>query len=498
MKKVLITFLLLAVAGGLFAQLTVGGSVDMIWVPFQAVNDGDDMMMGAALGRDAPGEGIRTQLTFAGQNEDNTVGFQVQPRFWPYNSALGFGDNAKLWWQPIPQVRLVVGKYVESQLIGNEWDFWFRRFTVGSYNAAVHVFHRFDGNGALLVLTPGDLTIGFNFPYGGTPFNNEQNSMYYETTIWPGGSQQSIAPNFGTGAQEFMRAYQKTQIAVGYKIPDIGLARFQFVGANPNVAADWDDLESIPYTSAINAMRLEAAFRLQAVEGLDLDIGFKYPLPFNESAVKGWNAKDKKWDSDYAIPAKDRKAPGYKWDKDTESWVLDPGTTTGTPASAIPDGTYQAPMTLGVGIIYKTGAFRVDGIITSNFGGKFDIKDEAVIKMGPDLNIHFWPTYNLGPVSSLGNVTLGVDLGFWWKGTQKIEPAMAGAPTIEIKNGIMVGGGVFGTFAYAGGSVNIGLALSVPTKIGETPDPTAADPDNMKDLKSPMVFSIPIMFSYSF
>ena len=473
MKKVLITLLLLAVAGGLFAQgFTISGTMDTIWVPFQAVSDEDNTMMGAAVGRDTNGgAGPRARLFGSAKNEDGTLGLDIQLQFFPY-AGLGFDDNVKVWWQPIPEVRLVVGKYVESQLIGNEWDFWFRRFTVASYNSANTVFDRFDTDGgALLVLTPGDLTIGVNFDYGTKMgFSGYGNSLYGETNIWAGGSQGSLAPRYSDGVNEFGRVMQRTQVAVGYKIQDIGLARIQFRGANPSVGnyftptdKDGNPNAGYGYTSEIKAMKIEAAFRLQAVEGLDLDIGFKFPLPFNESAVKAWYKDDVKWDA-----------------------VDDP--------AKVPEGTYQAPMVIGVGIIYTAGDFRLDGIITSNFGGKADLKDDGVYKMGPDLNVHFWPSYNIGPMSSLGNVTLGADLGFWWKGKAKFESAdTAIAPDYEVENGIMVGGGLWAKFAYAGGSITAGLALSVPTKVGQK-----EESGKTVDVKAPMVFSIPILFGFSF
>ena len=451
MKKALVLLLVLAVAGGVFGQdFNIQGRIDGIWIPFQYVSDGnaDNSMIGAGMGRDTNGgAGVRARFFGSGSNEAGTAGISIQLQFFPFAGGLGFDDNVKFWWQPNPEFRFVLGRMVEDQLMGNQWDFWLRRYTVGSYNASVHIFERFQSDaGALFLFTPGDLTIGVHFKNSTAAFHPGP-SLYYETTIWPGASQSSIVPNFADGANEFGRFIQRTQVSVGYRIADIGLIRAQFVGANPGV--DEAQIEQRG-SAAITAMRIEAAFRFLAVDGLDLDVGFKFPLPFDESAVKAWNEADAKWES-----------------------------PTG---GAVRAGTYKAPMTLGVGLIYNMGDFRINGNITSNFGGGIDYEGGDSYSMGPDFNVHFWPSYNFGRVGDLGTLRLGVDFGVWWKGNAEVK---TGTTTTTIENGIMAGGGIWGDLAIGNGNLRTGLAFSAPTKIRRVGN---------EDYKSWTTFTIPIFW----
>jgi hypothetical protein len=95
-----------------------------------------------------------------------------------------------------------------------------------------------------------------------------------------------------------LNVYKAMQLALGYRIPDVGLARIQFIGSNRNVFR-WGDQNPNSRNKPVdiekklaeglntnhNADILEAAFLYDGYENLKIDVGIKIPLEYKTKAA---------------------------------------------------------------------------------------------------------------------------------------------------------------------------------------------------------------------
>ncbi|MDR1174916.1 MAG: hypothetical protein LBK83_05540 [Treponema sp.] len=478
MKKALVVLLILAVAGGLFAQeFSLSGKVDAWLIPFQYINRDGDSLIGAGLGRDNNGgNGLRGRLF--GEAKTDTLGLRIQLQFYPagasgtsvlssveYDNTLlpdplttesttienfvQFDDFVGVWWKPIDWFQLDVGKFVSDPLRGKIGDgSWMDGVTVMSYDGD-EIFSRFKSNGlnngasgnagVLASFTLGDLFIGALVPnlkaFGPGDYEGFAGGKgnVYETV------------NYADGLSEAGRVYERIQVAVGYTIPDIGLVRAQYVGANSSVT---QAAATGAYTIA--APRIEAAFAFTAVEGLTLDIGGKVPLPIKASSQKSWNTTDLEW----------KKVPG--------------------------DWEAQAPYQVSVGVSYVLDALTINGRVDTKFAGSYDTgaPNSDPVKFGPEVNFHLFPTYDLGIM------VVGLDFGLAWYGETTEDgdaiflPARAGGVAREADGGVRVGGGLYAQKSWGDCTIRGGLAVKAGTEVN--------------GVKEDAIFTIPIVFEYSF
>ena len=479
MKKFLIVLLLLAVAGGAFAQdftFTVQGKVDAEWLPFQYADYDGDGYMGAGLGRDTgDGTPMRAGL-FVAAGTDN-LGLKIQLRF-NSNGSWGLDDNLMVWWKPVPAFELDVGKFVNDPLRGKIGDNWLKGFTLSSYGND-DIFFRFRSQGANIGST-GDTGVLALVNYEGFiagvlfPSLKPWDRVGMDEYASVGGLNAEKERTYvihTNGEDDFGHVYERAQIGVGYNIPDIGLARIQFVGANSRVVDGFDIDDTLDPIWEITlgrfqifTPRLEVAFALTAVDNLTLDIGAKIPFALQGKNIKTWDPSDRKWTKD---ANKDRE------DK------------------------YQLPYQVGVGAQYVIDDLTLVGRIDAKFGGSYDPGIDGVepLKFAPEVNFHIWPKYNLGFMS------VGLDFGLGWYGkyTQDGDTVYASSVidvsgtldpvyTQEIKGGIRAGGGIWVEKAWATGSgtstIRGGLAYRAGTEVN--------------GIKEPGVFSIPVVFDYTF
>jgi hypothetical protein len=461
MKKALVVLLILAVAGGLFGQtFTLSGRVDTWLIPFQYIDRDGDGLMGAGLGRDtAGGNGIRARLF--GEAKTDTLGLKIQLQFYPAEvSSAGFvqpDDNVEVWWKPVDWFQLDVGKFVSDPLRGKVGDgSWMDGLTVMSYDGD-EIFSRFRSQG-LNNGGSGNAGVLASFNFSGfflgallpnlKAFGNTSGSDTFS-----GGGKGNLyeTANYTNGKSAIGREFERIQVGVGYTIPDIGLVRVQYVGANAS------------FTNAISAgvvsggygivtPRIEAAFALTAVQGLTLDIGGKIPLPLNLDSVNTWNAIDYTWE--YMGTDTDAKA--------------------------------QAPYQVSLGAIYKADALTITGRVDAKFGGSYDdgVSGSEPIKLGPEVNFHLFPTYDIGIV------VLGLDFGLAWYGSTTYDGDVIGSSDLpgfadrELNGGVRVGGGLYVQKTWGSCTIRGGLAYSAATEVN--------------GIKEDGVFTIPVVFEYSF
>jgi hypothetical protein len=254
--------------------------------------------------------------------------------------------------------------------------------------------------------------------------------------------------------------YQRIQAGVGYEIQNIGLVRAQFVGANSkgkwNYTYEGDRITGINIKDPlpINAPRIEAAFAYTGMEGLVLDLGLKFWIPVSD------------WTTD-------------EWDPIKQEYIVLDQENTHT-------GSYWKGVQVSLGAGYTAGDIGINGRIDAKFAQSYthdgDYGNDLSLPF--NLNVHLWPSYNLG------FATIGLDFGLEFIGTTTFTQVAAETTDEEYKGGLRVGFGLWLQKAFGPSSIKLGLAYRVGSEFGEK--------DKPGHWKEPGVLSIPIVFDYSF
>jgi hypothetical protein len=236
--------------------------------------------------------------------------------------------------------------------------------------------------------------------------------------------------------------YEKIQVGAGFTIANIGLVRAQYVGAS----YIYKDMNSVEWTNNLNVRRIEAAFAYTGMAGLVVDVGAKIPLSFKNYEVNNYTT----------LPA-----------------------VAGDIVRIEGDVTYQAPFQVSLGAGYTADALDVKGRVDVQFAGSAK-DDNAEYNLGLNINAHLTPSYNLGFAPA------GLDVGFEFLGenTNKDGDVVGKGPNVDgEKGGYRFGVGAWLRKAYGGASIKGGLGLRLGEVNGE---------------KEALVFSVPIIFDYSF
>ena len=263
--KMIFAGLLLGAAVALQAQVTFGGSVDMVIVPLQVVGSYEDevgvehdAVMGAGIGGIGHFGGPRIRLDARAVNADHNIGMRlrVESRAGGTGNPDFRGENfLQAWWSPLDQLRIDAGRFDDDRLRGRIGDDEMAKFTQDMGNQD-HIFSRFRmRNGLMLSVTPVD----------GLLLVGGLRSLVNFDLTYPPREDILIVNNRSDNADP----WRNVTFAAGYTIPDIGLIRAQFIGNRPNAANTARD-------------DLEFAFALTAVDGLLLDLGCTINLFHND------------------------------------------------------------------------------------------------------------------------------------------------------------------------------------------------------------------------
>jgi hypothetical protein len=445
MKKLLaVSIVLTVLSATVFAQVKDGISVGAwgrgTFVPIKAqtAHDGD-AVLGAGVDVNY-GTAPEVKFQIDGTAGEGFAGFRTETTFVDVTNAKA-GDFAELWVKPASWLRVDLGKYLYDELRGKYNNTDYHNYVLPFYKTADDVFRRFssdrngDGTlGALVRLTPVEgLTIGANFngpnPFGSTKtvavYANKDRASHNWTTHKDGvdgsGVLTGINPTTGEPVSYKWEArdfYSNIQIAVGYNIPNIGLARVQYLGAEPSIALSLTALEAAIkngtdyFTNAnVRAPTVQVAFALTAVQDLTVDLGLT--LPFKV-------AFDEKHSQ-----------------------------------SAVADTEYQKPITIALVARYKTGDFAVDGRVDTTLGGSTKVGDADAEKEGLVLQVNLVPSYNLG------FVVAGAELGFAIKGTDSV-----GSTATDDTGGTKFGAGLWLQKNVANGYLKGGFGFQADTQWG--------------------------------
>jgi len=465
MKKLIaISVVLALVTGAAFAQIA-GGMYVNAWgtgtfVPLilqtapkgydgKTVQDEDGVELGmrsfVGVGPEWGGKAIETGFNVGGWSEN--IGFGI--------SMGGFGDNfwssGNIWARPFGNdyLKLTIGDYTDDTLRGKVGvTSAIGGFVMMSYPGGEDsIFNRigtdtddgcdvyYSGQGFMFTSMPVDgLIIMLNV-------NTEGNLWSPADWAWNEAWAKKVRTN---------DAYRAMQVAVGYNIAGIGLARVQYIGGwagtlDPDVDkdgkpnADKIKLDRADFSPTQQQAAIQAAFNLTAVDGLNLDIGAKYFLPVT-----------------------------YK-----DDW-------TGTNG-----------MTIGLGANYSMDALNINFHSVANLGAyKREINKDKLEEMdlkedkssgGLDFGVFLTPSYELDFAK------VGFDFAFRMGGLGVKD---AKGDTVEYTSWNQMGFGLWLQKGLGSGDIKAGVSFTTPVSY---------DKADSKDKSSgSSLIQIPITLTYAF
>ena len=474
MKKTVIALLIIFAAGSfVHAEVTVGGQVDMAIVPFQFIINDDakpqtlyfageeDYVMGAGAGRFASNQGPRARLDLRGTSEDDEIGMRARIR--ARTDGIGIEDYLQAWWKPTDWLRIDAGRFFDDRLRGkiNDLDERMSGFNVPMYDGDA-IFtrfrtHRYGGQAGLMVSVFLDNVISMErdnqISVGALLYDLNPLSYSSAGTVFDG------HPEYVNNNAD---AYHNIQAAAAWSLKDFMLIRVQYVGAKPQVLVTrvTDETPLTPYTYnfsifSITAPKIEAAAAFTGFPGLVIDVGGKVPLPFK----------------DWTRPTTDIFV------KEDESLITD-----SLYLIYKNNHIWQAPyqVSLGFKINMEDINFGFGGRVDTKFGGYMK-GNKTEMYFGPEINVHVWPSYNLGFAKLI------VDFGVEFIGATKNEDGdiiQDGFP-LPLNGGTRLGGGISLEKTVSGNCV---LKGGVAWKNSGT----------VNGIKEKMVISVPLFIDWFF
>jgi len=420
MKKLIAILVVFAVvAGAAFAQIA-GGMYVNAWgtgtfapliietapqIDGKVVKDFDDEDLGArsyvGVGPEWGGNTIETGFNIGGWSEN--IGWGV--------SMGGFGDgfwsSGEIWARPFGNdyLKITIGDYTDDTLrgkigVGSPMS----GFVMMSYGGGEDsIFHRIgtDTSDGVDTYYSGQGFMFTSIPYEGVlvMLNVNTQGNLWSPADWAWG--ETWAQNIRTND-----AYRAMQVAVGYNLAGIGLARVQWIGGwfgtfDMSKEDTVLNIEKAAYGPADKQAAIQAAFNLTAIENLDLDIGIKYTLP---------------------VTFKD-------------------------------DVTFTPGMTLGLGANYSMDDININLHSYVNFGGyERAVKDDKSAD-GLDFGVFLTPSYEL----DFGKV--GLDIAYRMGG---IGIKDADGKDVEKQSWSQMGFGVWVEKGLGSGEISAGVSVTLP------------------------------------
>jgi hypothetical protein len=407
-------------------------------------------------------------FTVTGTAPSKRIGFKTD-LVWG-GGVPGVGDNAKVWAQPFQWIKLTAGWFVEDDLRGtlstSEFASW---LLPNGGGAEDDIFSRFQANlGAHVKIEP--------LAFLNSKWNGLILAMAFGSSVAPTGSNNgdTRAPRniIGLDAAD---VYDAAQFAIGYKLPDIGLARVQFIGGNAKaLVADYTrnayptgQLLSTGLSRNRDADVIEAAFLFSKIQGLKIDVGAKIPLEYTSTAAF------------------------------TEYAALYPN-----PAVEVADGEERIVQRAYAvsGAVSWTPTFleslNILARVDASFGEQIEEAGHHLLKIGNTINAWFMPSYAIN-----GFVKLGLDLAMEiHKDDQWQQPI--GRPRLDRTKGsgyTDLGAGLWCELTLGGGRVRTGALLMLPgSERWAWVQGNSTGYEFRQSFSGEPVFSLPISMTYNF
>jgi hypothetical protein len=442
-------------------------------------------------------------FTVNGTAPSEKIGFRIDfSAGYDYGSGSitgGIGDNAKVWVQPFKPFTLTAGFFKEEALRGkigaSEFNAWilpnggkgedniFQRFDAfAGAHFSVDPFVTFDNLPLLQGLTLQGV-FGSNVP--GTPGSNMR-AIY---NLFLNEDNNTLSTKYDENYSEYdgervmsaLDVYKAIHFALGWTIPDVGLARIQFIGNNRS-AYRWDEIGNSAgivnvekkLVIGLNTNRdsdvIQAAFLFDRFEGVKVDLGFTFPLKYTTKS-ENFEVYPRVVGSDGHV-----YEPIVNQNK-SEFEVQDP--------LIIAAAASWTPFFLSDLNIVVRGDF--------SFGGKKESSDKTV-ETGFDLNFWLMPSY------AIGDWKAGLDIGMETHGKDKltqvgVNPNKAITDVSEFTD---FGLAVWGELGFAGGRLRAGVSMMFPGSERYSYNVSSATYKYSPKYTGDPVISVPISFTYSF
>jgi hypothetical protein len=396
------------------------------------------------------------------------IGFLVDA-YWD-GGMPGVGDNAKIWVQPFGFIKLTAGWFIEDDLrgtVGNtEFASWLLPASGKDEDA---IFTRFQAKiGAHVKLEP---LYWLDSPWKGLMIEGA-----FGSSVAPAGSNNGdIRANRNLIGLDATDVYKGMQIGFGYKIPQVGFARFQFIGnkraqlkpdyTNNGYPRGQSVFEGLSKNS--DADVIEAAFQFSRIEGLNVDAGVKIPFEYTT---------DTQFIEYPALPPN-----GVKETADLDERIV------------------QRPLGVALGVNWTPSFLESLNLVVLfdiSFGGTIEETSHHLIKFGANTGLWVMPSYKITEV-----LKAGVDFGMYIHQKDEWQQPI-GRPRLDIlsdENYIDIGIGPWVELSLGGGRIRTGPMIMLPgAERYLWVDGNSLGYEFRTAFTTEPVISLPISFTYNF
>jgi hypothetical protein len=415
------------------------------------------------------------------------------------------GDNAKVWVNPfgliLPEqynmLKLTAGWFKEEEFRGkvgaSEFGSWI--LPNGSKDED-NIFQRFNATaGAHFRLEPlkwwDSSWNGLNVQgaFGSNTLGSPGNSLRAILNLFNNEDNNTISEIYDEDNPEYdgdrtvsaADVFKAMQIALGYRIPGVGLARFQFIGNNRNVFR-WGeqntgvlDLEKKLVTGLQtnkDADIIEGAFLYDGLEGLRVDLGMKIPLEYTTK-------------TNFIVYPRVIGSDGAKYEE--------------IPNANKSEYTVQLPYVVSMGVSWTPSFLDTLNIIMRadfSFGGIIESEAEGIkVTNGSVMNFWFMPSYQL-----FTHFKVGVDMAMDIHGldTLRISGRNPEPSRTAVSEYIDFGIGSWFELAVGGGRVRTGVVVMIPGSARYRYNSGSTAYIYTPIFTGEPVVSVPISITYSF
>jgi opacity protein-like surface antigen len=392
MKKLIaISVVFALVAGAAFAAdigAEVIGMTDIIKgsTAKSYYSDGSDKPSSVDAGG-WPGGLKRVRVSASGEDDNSLFGGWF--RFEKYGM-----DNPGLagyaWWKPIEQVKFTLGTNPDGffGLDGmTRWNFYQVGGDVGvpkeNWKLSQSFYGGWGENGGLLTITPMEaleINVGIPYSQGG-----KAQDVYMRSTIQVAYTADGLGKfgltyiggvnrEEGKAVDGFVEQYWFDGEDATFKV-DEDTGDIIPVPAKPaGFKYKWNKGDSISYIHDPSKIMLYVG--LTMIENLGIDFGFGYTLPMSGKGIK----------AELPLNGADGKAIKVEF----------------------AEGTYNAPMAVGLGVKFDAGDFGVKARMQGLLAGKIAVKDADAVNIPLNVVFDVMPYYAISE-SLTGHFSLGVD-----------------------------------------------------------------------------------------
>jgi hypothetical protein len=516
MKKlqILVTALVLCmVCANAGAQVQFGSWGRAVITPAAFMGDRSAVSAATSTWGDVPRIGFSANGTAPSGNIGFIIDFDFGVNIAANNAPAIIGDNAKTWVKPLGMVvpeefnmlKLTAGFFKEDELRGrigaSEFASWLvyrqsRYWFEWSSPDEDFIFRRFDGiAGAHFKLEPLKWwdsnwnALSIQGAFGSTSFGSPANNLRAILNLLNNEDNNTMGDSYDENSGEYdgdrnvnaADVYKAMQIALGYRIPDIGLVRAQFIGNNRNVfrwaeqgggRANLERKLMTGLSTNKDADIIEAAFLFDGVQGLLVDAGMKIPLAYTTKAellvyprVVG---------SDGAVKAERTNANKREY-------------------------TIQLPYVAALGLSWTPqflSELNITARVDGTFGGSIKSEEDKVsISHGAILDVWLMPSYLITP-----NIKAGIDLGIdiHMKDRYIVNQELYDSAITDVSEFMDLGIGPWFQLNVGGGQVKVGVVIMKPGSVRYKMNSGLSYYAISPILTGDTIVSVPISFTYSF